>query len=114
MKGLAGLAAQALSLGVAVMMTTSGVAQEKALTLEGQRFVMQGAEQLQARGGGHRPMSHSRVCSSTAAPGSASCHAHIVNDETARPFATPGPSGYAPADLRAAYSVTASGTSGTI
>jgi subtilase family serine protease len=116
MKGMAGLAGQAFSLVLAVMMTTSGVAQERALSLEGQRFLMRGTEQqLQAREGGHRPMSHSRVCSAAvAAPGTASCHAHIVHDETGRPFATPGPSGYAPADLRAAYSVTGNGSSGTV
>jgi subtilase family serine protease len=116
MKGRAGLGRQVFSLVFAVVMTTSGFAQEKALTLEGQRFLLRGAEQSQARGGGgHRPMSHSRVCSGTAAAaGTANCHAHIVNDETGRPFATTGPSGYSPADLRAAYSVTGNGTSSTI
>ena len=115
MKRMARLAGQACYALLAAMMTTSGFAQEKALTLEGQRFLMRGAEQLQARGGhGHRPMSHSRVCPAAAEPGSASCHAHIVNDDTGRPFATSGPSGYAPADLRSAYSITGNGTSGTI
>ena len=118
MKGRAGLGGQAFSLVLAVMMTTSVLAQEKALSLEGQRFLMQGTQQqLEARGGGgggHRPMTHSRVCSGTAAPGSASCHAHIVKDETGQPFATTGPAGYAPADLRAAYAVTGTGTSATI
>jgi subtilase family serine protease len=70
--------------------------------------------QAQARSGGHRPMSHARVCSKAAEAGLASCHAHIVHDETGSPFATTGPAGYAPADLRAAYSVTGNGTSGTI
>src|SRR6266850_6349397 len=117
MKGLAVLAGQACSLLLAVMTTTTGLAQERALSLEGQRFLMRGAEQqLQARGSGsgHRPMSHGRVCSGAAAAGSASCHAHIVHDETGQPFATPGPAGYSPADLRAAYSVTGNGTSSTI
>jgi subtilase family serine protease len=115
MKGLAVLAGQACSLLLAVMTTPSGFAQERALSLEGQRFLMRGAEQqLQARGSGHRPMSHGRVCSAAAAAGAASCHAHIVHDETGQPFATPGPAGYSPADLRAAYSVTGNGTSSTI
>ncbi|MFL6603786.1 MAG: peptidase S8 [Steroidobacteraceae bacterium] len=115
MKGLAVLAGQACFLLLAVMTTTSGFAQERALSLEGQRFLMRGAEQqLQARGNGHRPMSHGRVCSGAAAVGSASCHAHIVHDETGQPFATTGPAGYAPADLRAAYSVSGNGTSSTI
>jgi len=37
-----------------------------------------------------------------------------VKDETGQPFATTGPAGYAPADLRAAYAVTGTGTSATI
>jgi subtilase family serine protease len=118
MKGSAMRAGLGVTLGLAVMMTTPGFAQEKALTLEGQRFLMQGTEQLQARGaeerGGHRPMSHSRVCSAVMEAGVASCHAHIVNDETGRPFATTGPSGYSPTDLRTAYSVAGNGTSSTI
>jgi len=123
MKGLAILTGQACSLLLALMTTTYGFAQETALSLEGQRFLMQGGEQHlqelqelrgQARGSGHRPMSHGRVCSGAAAAGSASCHAHIVHDETGQPFATTGPAGYAPADLRAAYSVTGNGTSSTI
>ena len=104
MKGLAVPAGQACSLLLAVMTTTSGFAQERALSLEGQRFLMRGAEQqLQARGSGHRPMSHGRVCSAAAAAGSASCHAHIVHDETGQPFATTGPAGYSPADLRGGH-----------
>src|SRR5882762_2232278 len=129
MKGSAMLAAQACALALAVMMTTPGVAQEQALTPEGQRFILQGSEQPEttksaagitrseaegSRAGGHRPMTHARVCTAAAAPGTASCHAHIVNDETGRPFATTGPAGYSPADLRAAYSVTGNGTSSTI
>ncbi len=110
-------AGQACALALAVMMTTPGGAQEKALTLQGQRFLLQGMEQLEARGGGgggHRPMSHSRVCSAAMEPGTASCHAHIVNDETGRPFATTGPAGYSPTDLRTAYAVTGNGASGTL
>ena len=120
MKGSAMLAGQACALVLAVMMTTPGVAQERALSLEGQRFLMQGMERLQAQGanaggaGGHRPMSHSRVCTAAAEPGMASCHAHIVHDETGRPFATKGPAGYSPTDLRTAYAVTGNGTSSTI
>jgi subtilase family serine protease len=37
-----------------------------------------------------------------------------VNDETGRPFATTGPSGYAPADLRSAYSITGNGQLSTV
>jgi subtilase family serine protease len=118
MKGLAMLAGQACALGLAVMITTTAVAQENSLTLEGQRFLMHRMEQLEARGepgsGGHVPMSHSRVCSAAATRGAASCHAHVVMDETGRPFATMGPAGYAPTDLRTAYSVTENGTSSTI
>jgi subtilase family serine protease len=112
MKRWAGLGGRACSLALAFMMTT-GLAQERALSLEGQRFLMRGMEQSQARGGGHRPMSHGRVCSA-AAEGSASCHAHIVYDETGQPFATTGPAGYSPTDLRTAYSVNGNGASGTV
>jgi subtilase family serine protease len=114
MKGWTGLSGRVCSLALAVMMTSPAFAQERALSLEGQRFLMRGMEQAQARTNGHRPMSHARVCSQAAQTGQASCHAHIVHDETGSPFATTGPAGYAPADLRAAYSVTGNGTSGTI
>src|SRR5262249_43909563 len=102
------------SLALAFVMTT-GFAQERALTLEGRRFLMRRMEQTQARGGGNRPVSHGRVCPNTATQaGFASCHAHIVLDETGQPFATTGPAGYSPTDLRTAYSVTGTGSSGTI
>jgi hypothetical protein len=66
MKGSAMLAGQACALALAAMMTTPGVAQEKALTLAGQNFILQRTEQSQrteplearseseARAGGHR------------------------------------------------------------
>ena len=102
------------SLALAFVMTT-GFAQERPLTLEGERFLMRSMEQTQALGGGHRPVSHGRVCSNSATQeGVARCHAHIVLDETGQPFATTGPAGYSPTDLRTAYSVTGTGSSGTI
>jgi hypothetical protein len=54
MKGSAVLAGQAVCVALAVMMTTPGFAQEKALTLEGQRFLMQGMEQLLQEGESER------------------------------------------------------------
>ncbi|MBV8804675.1 MAG: S53 family peptidase [Sinobacteraceae bacterium] len=113
MKGWRGLG-QAGVLALALALTTSGFAEERALTVEGQRFLMRGMEQAWASGRGHLAMSHGRVCSVATQPGVASCHAHIVHDETGRPFATPGPAGYAPADLRNAYSVTGTGGGGTV
>jgi hypothetical protein len=91
MKGSAMLAVQACALALAVLVATPGVAQERALTADGQNFIMQRMERrnLQAFDRqAHRPMSHARVCSAAAQAGNASCHAHIVNDETGRPFAT--------------------------
>ncbi len=43
------------------------------------------------------------VCPGPAAEGEARCHSHVRLDVDARPFATTGPTGYGPADLRAAY-----------
>ena len=118
MKGWKGLGGRVGSLALAVMMSSPGFAQERALSLEGQRFLMHGMEQAQSlgrsAGGGHRPMSHGRVCSQAAESGFASCHAHIVHDETGSPFAAAGPAGYAPADLRTAYSVTGNGARSTV
>ncbi|MEP6968570.1 MAG: S53 family peptidase, partial [Pseudomonadota bacterium] len=61
---------------------------------------------------------HVSVCPQVA-PGKARCHAHVVTnsagDAIVRSAVSPNlPSGYGPADLRAAYNVTASGSSGTI
>src|ERR1700760_4188551 len=117
MKGSAMLAVQACALALAVLVATPGVAQERALSVDGQNFIMQRVERQNIQAAdrqAHRPMSHARVCSDTAEVGNASCHAHIVNDETGRPFATTGPSGYAPADLRSAYSITGNGQLSTI
>jgi len=62
----------------------------------------------------HAPVRHARVCPGPAAADSARCHAHVVVDESGQPFATSGPSGYNPADLRSAYNVTGTGTSATL
>src|SRR5581483_6004448 len=113
MKGTAGLA-RMCALAIAAMATTAGLAQERALSPEGQHFMLRRMELSHAHAAGHQPMSHSRVCSVNMQPGFASCHAHVVKDEKAMPFATTGPAGYAPADLRAAYSVTGMGSSATV
>ncbi len=62
----------------------------------------------------HRPVKHASVCPGPAAPDSARCHAHVVVDDSGNPLASAGPSGYAPADLRSAYNITASGSTSTI
>ena len=53
---------------------------------------------------------HARVCPS-AAPGTARCHSWVTIDGAGNPFATSGPTGYNPADLRSAYNITGSGSS---
>jgi subtilase family serine protease len=113
------LSGQAGSILLAAVMSSPGFAQEQSLTLEGQQFLMQGTrqEQSQVRGlqrEGHVPMSHARVCAQAVSEGQASCHAHLVLDETHRAFATTTPSGYGPTDLRTAYSITGNGASSTI
>ena len=61
---------------------------------------------------------HVRACLGAAAEGTARCHAHIVTDERgnflARATTAGTPGGYSPSQLRAAYQVTATGTSSTI
>ncbi len=65
---------------------------------------------------------HAAVCPGPSGPGTARCHARIVTDDKGKPIerdkpdAGPnsGPSGLKPADLRAAYNVTATGSSNTI
>src|SRR5689334_837439 len=57
---------------------------------------------------------HARVCPGPGSAGSARCHAHVVTDAKGNPMATAGPSGFKPADLRAAYNVTSSGSSSTL
>jgi subtilase family serine protease len=53
-----------------------------------------------------------RVCPG-AVMGTARCHAWVVTDASGKPFRTTGPSGYAPADLQAAYALaSASANSG--
>ena len=55
-------------------------------------------------------LAHARVCPS-AAPGTARCHSWVTVDGAGNPFATGGPSGYGPADLRDAYKITSNGSS---
>jgi subtilase family serine protease len=62
---------------------------------------------------------HIAVCPGPAAPGDARCHARLVTDRAGNPLeraASPAitPSGYGPADLRAAYAVTGTGSATTI
>jgi subtilase family serine protease len=47
--------------------------------------------------------SHRRVCPGPANAGAALCHAHVVTDAHGTPHVTPAPSGYGPAQFRAAY-----------
>jgi subtilase family serine protease len=54
---------------------------------------------------------HAKVCPS-AAPGVARCHSLVRVDASGEPLATSGPSGYGPADLLAAYNLSAGGGSG--
>ena len=50
---------------------------------------------------------HAKVCGDTG-PGEARCHAHVVIDGHGAPQVNTGPSGYGPADLQAAYSLSSS------
>lgn len=54
------------------------------------------------------------VCPGPPKDGDARCHAHIGTDERGSPLATTGPSGYGPADLRAAYGLSGSGGGGQV
>jgi subtilase family serine protease len=63
--------------------------------------------------GGARRFAHARVCP-TAAVGEARCHAYIRVDDAAQPLATSGPSGYGPADLRAAYGLGSASSGGGV
>jgi subtilase family serine protease len=61
---------------------------------------------------------HVAVCPGIAAPGTARCHAHVVTDSRGNILmsnVTPNitPSGFGPAQLRGAYSITGSGSSAT-
>ncbi|MBK5188378.1 MAG: S8 family serine peptidase [Gemmatimonadaceae bacterium] len=51
---------------------------------------------------------HAKVCPS-AAPGTARCHSLVRVDDALQPLATSAPSGYVPADLRLAYTLSTSG-----
>jgi subtilase family serine protease len=57
-------------------------------------------------------LAHARVCPS-AAPETARCHSWVAVDPAGNPFASTTPNGYFPSDLRAAYGITGSGSSGT-
>jgi subtilase family serine protease len=57
-------------------------------------------------------LAHARVCPS-AAPETARCHSWVAVDPSGNPFATTAPSGFTPAQLRAAYGITGSGSSTT-
>jgi subtilase family serine protease len=62
--------------------------------------------------GGGRSLAHRKVCAAVP-PGSASCHAQVVVDSSGAPVATAAPTaGLVPADLQAAYGLTAT-TAGT-
>jgi len=54
---------------------------------------------------------HARVCPS-AAPGEARCHSLVRVDNVGQPLATSGPTGYVPADLLAAYTLSSSAGGG--
>ncbi|HEY4306089.1 MAG TPA: S53 family peptidase [Gemmatimonadaceae bacterium] len=59
---------------------------------------------------GGRRFHHSRVCD-RAPDGEATCHAWIRVEDSGEPFATPGPTGYGPSDLRTAYGLTVAAAS---
>src|SRR3954466_4084401 len=67
-----------------------------------------GASQSASGNGQAMRLAHQKVCPG-AAPGEARCHSWIRVDDAASPLATAGPSGYGPADLRAAYNLAATG-----
>jgi subtilase family serine protease len=54
-------------------------------------------------------LAHARVCPG-APSGTARCHSLVRIDNVGNPLATSGPSGYGPADLRAAYALTSTGS----
>lgn len=56
---------------------------------------------------------HSKRVCAHASVGLAACDAHVRTDANLRPLATTGPTGYSPQQLRTAYGITASGSSGT-
>jgi subtilase family serine protease len=68
------------------------------------------ASRVSNPGQSHR-FAHAKVCP-TAAVGGARCHSFIRVDDVGQPLATTGPSGYGPADLRAAYGLPSSGGAG--
>ena len=61
-----------------------------------------------------RPVRHAPACPGPARAGAARCHAHVVITASGEPFATWGPAGYTPSDLRSAYRINVSGTANTV
>jgi len=62
---------------------------------------------------------HAAVCPGQAGPATARCHARVVTDDRGNPIERAAasnvvPSGFGPSDLRAAYKITAQGSSTTI
>jgi subtilase family serine protease len=62
-------------------------------------------------GPGGRSAEHEHAICTGPAKGTARCHAHVVIDSKGNPTVTRTPSGYGPTDLRAAYGLTATGSS---
>ncbi|MBV8984559.1 MAG: S53 family peptidase [Acidimicrobiia bacterium] len=56
--------------------------------------------------------SHKQSCLDTGQAGVASCHAQVVTDTHGKPFVTPAPAGYGPADVASAYKLSTSGGAG--
>jgi subtilase family serine protease len=61
----------------------------------------------------HLLAGHAKVCPSSA-NGEARCHSWVAVDDAGDPLATSGPSGYNPADLRAAYVLGSGGAGQTV
>lgn len=72
-----------------------------------------GAQTATADAAGGRVLSR-EVCSRAIPAGQARCHAHVRVDSRQQPLVTAAPSGYGPADLRAAYKITATGSAGSV
>ena len=69
------------------------------------------AELANENAGFGRAFRHARVCTDVLAD-AARCHSWVRVDDSGRPLASAGPSGYNPADLVAAYALNTSGGSG--
>ena len=57
---------------------------------------------------------HMNVCDEAVGPGFARCHSHVRVDGNLKPFATTGPTGYNPVDLKNAYKLPAGTTTATV